>query len=142
MYAIRSYYASILPLRRFVLAVAEPAKVPEQLMQLIADKDPLTIRIGRDTPPLETVRAVLEKSPYSLGLSVMSRPFLFKRFSTGRAKRQVLDIFAKAECPVLLAAGTHPYEKIAVPCLDLQASVITSYSIHYTKLYDTATKSP
>jgi Trk K+ transport system NAD-binding subunit len=117
-----AYLASTLPLRRFILAVAEGAEVPDQLRQLIADKAPVTVEIGRTATPLEVVRTILEQIPCSLGLCTMSPGFLFERLSANRAKRQLLDIFAKADCPMLLATGTHPYEKIAVPCLDQHGS--------------------
>ncbi|OEU75629.1 MAG: hypothetical protein BA864_02615 [Desulfuromonadales bacterium C00003093] len=116
-----AYLASTLPLRRFILAVAEKAEIPEQLLQLIADKDPVTIEISRFASPVEAVRATIEKTSSNLGLCVMSPHFLFHRTSAARAKRQILDIFDKLHCPILLAAGTHPYEKIAVPCIDLNA---------------------
>jgi trk/ktr system potassium uptake protein len=116
-----AYLASTLPLRRFILAVTEGAEVPAQLLKLIADKGPVTVDIKRTATPFNVVRTILEQIPRSLGLCIMSSGFLFKRLSATRAKRQLLDIFAKAGCPVLLATGTHPYEKIAVPCLDRQA---------------------
>lgn len=117
-----AYLASTLPLRRFILAVAEEMEIPEQLQQLIADKDPVTVKIKRTTSPAEVVRSLLEKTPCNLGLCVMSPEFLFYRRSANRAKRQLLEIFGKADCPVLLASGTHPYEKIGVPCLDQHTS--------------------
>ncbi|WP_432820887.1 NAD-binding protein [Trichloromonas sp.] len=117
-----AYLASTLPLRRLILAVAEGTEIPELLLQLIADKDPVTVEISRTAAPLEVVRSTLDQRSCSLGLCVMSPGLLFKRFSAARAKRQLLDIFAQADCPVLLATGSHPYEKIAVPCLDQHAS--------------------
>ncbi len=116
------YLASTLPLQHLILAVAEGAKIPEPLLQLIADKDPVTVKISRTATPSEAVQTILEQKNCNLGLCIMSPSFLYKRLSATRAKRQILDIFAKADCPVLLATGSHPYEKIAVPCLSQHAS--------------------
>ena len=117
-----AYLASTLPLRRIILSVTEGARVPEQLLQLLADHVSVKIGTGRSASPQDRVRMALEETACNLGLCVMSSHLLFNRYSANRAKRQVLGIFEKAGCPVLLASGTHPYERIAVPCLDLQAS--------------------
>ncbi|MEJ2201694.1 MAG: NAD-binding protein, partial [Desulfuromonadaceae bacterium] len=117
-----AYLASTLPLRRFILAEANGARIPDPLLQLIADKDPIRLQIKNRASPLEGIQSLLEQHPCNPGLCVMSPATLFRRRSAAGAKKQILDIFAKAGCPVLLANGSHPYEKIAAPCFEQHAS--------------------
>ena len=79
------------------------------------------------------------------GLAVMAQsaalapPWSVSR--RGRGKGLLRELSTLLGCPLLLAAGTFPYARVAVPCVEavglqhaIETTRITSYNVCYTKL--------
>ncbi len=111
------YLFSVFPLRRLFL-VHSPRAEP-RAGEFIASIDrarfkEVEVRKG-DLPFSEAVRRIVHDEGVECGMIVLSpRALRAGRFLPAR-KRILLDLSAAAACPVLVARGTSPYEKVAVP---------------------------
>ena len=60
-------------------------------------------------------------------------PFLkLNPFSIAKSKKFLNSVMQKIHCPLLLTAGTYPYEKACVPCVEhinIQHSIETAFEI-------------
>jgi Trk K+ transport system NAD-binding subunit len=86
--------------------------------------------------PLDTIREVLAENAGLCGMVALSGACLLEGWIRllfhGRSKRFLSRLSKAAACPILLANGTFPYEKAAVPCLsgfDLQSVLETIFEI-------------
>ncbi|AJF05639.1 hypothetical protein GSUB_02365 [Geoalkalibacter subterraneus] len=57
-----------------------------------------------------------------IGMTVLSRPRLVdslgSMFARSQKKSYLQDLAHRVRCPLVLAGGSHPWEKVAVPCTD------------------------
>jgi Trk K+ transport system NAD-binding subunit len=132
-----AYLFEVLPLERTILAHSAEAGEVEKWKEYlsaggVAD---ITIKAARFSP-LEAIRDILAENAGLCGVVVLSRACLLetglRRVFQGRSKRFLSRLSKAAACPVLLAAGTFPYEKVAVPCLsgfDLQSVLETTFEL-------------
>ena len=112
------YLFSVFPLERLVILRSESARgrdfpLPEKLLP--ADREERVV----GGPPLEAIARALSEGPDRRGIVAIRKPPA-RRLpiwpELGR-KRFLQELSHAVDCPVLLAAGTHPYRSVAVPCV-------------------------
>ena len=137
------YLLSVFPLDRAVFIYSGEAARRADLFKEYSSKDHLRKIETRETtlPPLGAVQDVIAEVKASQGLVVLSKAALMKsRFPfllDSRKKRFLTGLSNLSLCPVLLAAGTFPYERVLVPCIEgvdiqrvLEASFEIAASLH------------
>lgn len=99
-------------------------------------------------PPAATVEQLIRQRAGRPGMVVLSRPRMatgIRTFLSERVeKSMLLGLCRSAGCPILLARGTFPYHRIAIPCLDADSlphaletaqEIATSLSWEITALF-------
>jgi len=71
-----------------------------------------------DLPLHRAVKQVLAEDSLECGVIVLSGAALARRFAPELGKRELMGLVYSAACPVLIARGTHPYDRTAVPGAD------------------------
>ena len=86
---------------------------------------------------IEDTEAVLAVADSGIGIAVEHQPHIFERFYRVDEAQRMLAAFDAAEGSGILriGAGSGACEYL-LPSLLARLYVITSYSIHYTKLYE------
>ncbi len=117
-----AYLFSVFPLERIVVVTPEKGSEIADRLQITGEeggyKEVELITSGKSA--LESLREVYQE-PRNRGLMVLSKPrlieSLFAFAARSRRKNFLQDLTATARCPILLAGGTFPYEKVVVPCV-------------------------
>jgi Trk K+ transport system NAD-binding subunit len=68
-----------------------------------------------DLPLHHAMKRVLGEDGMECAVVVLSREALAGSFVPALGKRQLMDLMNTAACPVLIARGTHPYERTVAP---------------------------
>lgn len=71
-----------------------------------------------DLPVQQAVQKIIREEHHECAIMVLHEDILGSRLLPGVAKKQILELCTTASCPVLIARGTHPYERAAVPAAE------------------------
>ncbi len=132
------YLFSIFPLKKTIFILSKKASEKKDYFEEKIKRDNIKNVDIKNIPlsPFDAIRKIIDDIRSDLGLIVISKRRLLDPFSPmplSIMKRRFLDsLLDVAGCPVLLSKGTHPYEKIIVPCVEginLQHSLETSLEI-------------
>jgi len=135
-----AYLFSVFPLEEIVFLHLERKGLAERIAAIIEKyqfKQAITEVTSEEMFPAlaETVREYGRRP----GVIVLSPASLAETLPiAGRRRRYLYQLASAAACPLLLAAGTFPYERVAVPCLKLQGlqhsletALEMSLALHY-----------
>ncbi len=132
-----AYLFEVLPLERVILVHSAEAGEVKKWKAYLSSQGVNDISLKAASPSaLQAIREVLAENAGLCGIVTLSRSNLleggFRRLFHGHSKRFLSRLSKAAACPVLLAGGTFPYEKVAVPCLsgfDLQSVLETTFEL-------------
>lgn len=118
------YLASVFPLERVLLV--HPQKNDGYLRDLEQRAEALGLRnlqlVTAAGSLLSGLDKLLTQPGLRVGLTVLSKPRLvdtfWSMFAKSKSKSFLRDLALKVRSPILLAGGSFPYEKVAVPCTD------------------------
>jgi len=140
-----SYLFSVFPLSRAIFATASRDPEITGRLQRLADERGLrhVEILPASKSPLQALESAMAEKGRRTGLVVLSQPKLHDSFFAFSARAEQKGFLRKlsdrASCPILLAGGSFPYEKVAVPCLDvgslqhsLETALEMSSSLHHT----------
>jgi len=140
-----AYLLSVFPLEKGLLLLQRRTPELEQQLQGLAEQHRMRQLELLDLPgrdPLTGFQQILSQRGRSTAMVVLAREFLFPPlFSlaiSGRSKAFLRTLADQVGCPILLAHGSHPYEKVAVPGLNregLQQSLETTLEMSLTINY-------
>lgn len=140
-----AYLLSVFPLEKGLLLLQRRTPELEQRLKELAEQNRMRQWDLIDLPgrsPLDGCRQLLEERGPSTALVVLAREMLFPPFSSmtigGRSKSFLRNLADEVGCPILLAQGSHPYERVAVPSLNrqgLQQSLETTLEMSLTINY-------
>lgn len=140
-----AYLLSVFPLEKGLLLLQRRTPELERRLQTMAEQHRMRHCELLDLPGRDTLRGcqeVLRQRGRSTALVVLAREVLFPPFFSlaigGRSKGFLSDLADEVGCPILLAQGSHPYEKVAVPGLNrqgLQQSLETTLEMSLTINY-------
>ncbi|MFO7982437.1 MAG: TrkA family potassium uptake protein [Desulfuromonadales bacterium] len=122
------YLFSILPIEKaLILATSAAREQARKLEKQLKEQNLESIRtLESDTALPEAIQSAINISKQDPAILVCARESFFpaEKFLPhfGRSRRQMEAIFRAAVCPILLAAGTMPYETVAIPCLSHEHS--------------------
>jgi Trk K+ transport system NAD-binding subunit len=117
-----AYLFSVFPLEEVIFLHLDRKGLAARIAEMVEKyefKQALTEVTSEEMFPalVETVREYGRRP----GIIVLSRSALAKTIPfAGRRRRYLFELAKASACPILLAAGTFPYERVAVPCLQLQ----------------------
>jgi hypothetical protein len=117
-----AYLFSVFPLEEIVFLHLEREGLAERIAGMVEKyefKQALTEVTSEEMFPAlaETVREYGRRP----GMIVLSPSALAETLSfAGRRRRYLFELAKAAACPILLAAGTFPYERVVVPCLQVK----------------------
>ncbi len=112
------YLFSVFPLNRIIFIYAKKAAARSGSLKEFIKKDSFKNIEERETvlSPYNAIQSVLSEERGEYGLIMLSKDLLV---SPDFRKRSFLNSLASiAVCPILLSAGTFPYEKVVVPCVE------------------------
>jgi len=131
------YLFSVFPLNKIIFMYAKKALARSGFRELI-NRDSFKNIEERETvlSPYNAIESLLKEEKGEHGLIVLSKDVHAESFlpaSSDLRKRSFLNSLASiAVCPILLSAGTFPYEKVVVPCvegIDVQRVMDTAFEI-------------
>ncbi len=120
------YICSVYPLEKALfVCVRKSSELEDRLRAIVARHHfkQYDIEETNGQPAFAGLRALLQE--YGRRAAMMTLPRSSIEFSglpligARRGKHLLITLSAALGCPILLAGGTFPYEKVAVPCLDL-----------------------
>ncbi len=126
------YLFSVFPLNKIIFIHAKKAAVRSGRFREFIKEDSFKNIEERETvlSPYNAIQSVISEERGEYGLIVMSKDL---PVSPDFRKRSFLNSLASiAVCPILLVAGTFPYEKMVVPCvegIDVQRVMDTAFEI-------------
>lgn len=120
------YLFSVFPLRKavFVCPRDKESVLKKGLAERTEQHGILEIAIETtDLPPLKAVKRLLLNTSWRAGMLILPKAGFFGKSTSlaalsGKYKQLLRDLSDAGCCPVLLAAGTFPYVKAAVPCVE------------------------
>jgi len=119
------YLCSVFPLARALFVCDAPTEALAARLREIGGRNHLeavAVVGAGDLPPQEALRQALREKGLRPGLAVMAQsavlapPWSVSR--RGRGKGLLRELSTLLGCPLLLAAGTFPYARVAVPCVE------------------------
>lgn len=140
-----AYLLSVFPLEKGLLLLQRRTAELEQTLQTLAEQHRISHFELLDLPgrdPLEGCQQILSQRGRTTALMVLPRetlfPALFSAATSRRSKGFLRRLAGEIGCPILLAQGSHPYEKVAVPGFNrngLQQSLETTLEMSLTINY-------
>jgi hypothetical protein len=133
-----NYLFSILPLKNMIVLLFKKAvKKEAEILKHIKKDNIQNLEIKKSIlPMLPSIIQTFEDAKKDQGMIVVSRKAIFKSllpfFFSIKKKKFLNNLLKEAICPVLISAGTFPYEKTLVPCVEgihLQHSLETALEI-------------
>jgi len=117
-----AYLFSVFPLEEIIFLHLQREGVADRIAEMVEKyefKETMTKVTSEEMFPAlaEAVREYGRRP----GLIVLSPSALARTIPfAGRRRRYLFELASSATCPILLASGTFPYERVAVPCLQMQ----------------------
>lgn len=140
-----AYLLSVFPLEKGLLLLQRRTPELEQKLRALADRHRMRTWELLDLPGRDVLggcKQILTQRGRDTAMVVLAQetlfPPLFSLATSGRSKAFLADLAAEVGCPILLAQGSHPYEKVAVPGLNrqgLQQSLETTLEMSLTINY-------
>jgi Trk K+ transport system NAD-binding subunit len=118
------YIVSVFPLNRLILIYSMKAVQKEESVGILLERENMGSidKVRSDKAPLHAIGDVISGLKGDQGLIIASREFLstslFGVFRKWRGRGGLSSFMELSKCPILLPAGTFPYAKTAVPCID------------------------
>jgi len=119
------YLCSVFPLAKALFVCARPTEALAGRLREIGGRNHLegVFVVGAgDLPPQAALRQALREQGLRPGLAVMTRSAAvappWSMSGRRRGKRFLRELSTLLGCPLLLAAGTFPYARVAVPCVE------------------------
>jgi len=141
------YLCSVFPLTRALFVCSRPSEALSGRLREIGGRNHLegvaVVAAGDRSPPA-ALRQALREQGLRPGLAVMSQaaalPPPWSLFGRRGGKELLRELSTLLGCPLLLAAGSFPYARVAVPCVEtiglqhaiettLEMSAAINYSI-------------
>jgi len=137
-FAELAYVRASFPLDRAVLLLSSKARRQAERLRDLAGEAGLQGDTWEEAgdAPLAALSERLGQDPERRGIVALARPAVFEATLPFvldlRRNRFLRSLSAAAKCPLLLAAGTFPYGRVAVPCVegvDLQHAMETAFEM-------------
>lgn len=115
-----NYIYSVLPLKRALLVLPPTAQLPKFRPVLEALNIPKAEIKKTSLPPHGALRDALNQCGGSQGLVALSDAYLrsiHSSFFGARQQQVIKSLIREGGCPVVLCRGTHPYERMVLPCM-------------------------
>lgn len=118
------YLLSIFPLNRVIFIyskkAARKAETFDDLIQQLTIKN--TVEKKTSLPVIPAVREVISELRGDQGIIVMAKDILpsspFGLFRAGGSSGFLGSLMQEIQCPLLLTAGSYPYERVCTPCVE------------------------